>query len=136
METARLGGDILAERLVSGEELRAALSTLLSVSPETIIVYEDWQELPQEPDLTKVYCRRWHPQGGEFRTVIDLPDSLLKSLPRDSTATDLAKLLACRLLVDDGSVNPFTFLLYDGEGGCQHVAVDVDASDKNEFVLR
>jgi hypothetical protein len=80
MDADRLGGDILAERRLTREELTAALSSLLSLSPEKIVTYNDWQELPEKPDQSKVYCRYWHPQGGEFRTVIDLPDSLLHSL--------------------------------------------------------
>ena len=135
MNADRLGGDILAERRLTQRELGAALSSLLSVFPEKIIVFEDWQDLPGEHDHNKIYCRCWHPQGGEFHTVIDLPDSLLHSLPRNSTASRLAILLGCRLLVDDGSLNPYTFLLYDGQGGFQPAAIDVDASDRDEIVI-
>jgi hypothetical protein len=135
METEHLGGDILADRRLTREELRAALSSLLAASLAKVIVYEDWQELPKEHDGTGVYCRCWHPEAGEFRTVIDLPDNLLAGLPRYPTASQLAALLGCRLLVDDGSINPFTFLLFDDKGDFQRVSIDVDASDRNEFVI-
>src|ERR1700722_3927242 len=111
MDADRLGGDILSERRLTKEELTAALGSLLSLSSEKIVTYNDWQELPEKPDQTKVYCRFWHPQGGEFHTVIDLPDSLLHGLPRDPTASRFAELLGCRLLVCDNSVNPYSFLL-------------------------
>ena len=135
MDADYLGGDILAERRLINEELISALSSLLSLPPERIVTYNDWQELPENPDQTKVYCRFWHPQGGEFHTVIDLPDSLLHSLPRNTTASKFAMLLGCSLLIDDGSINPYTFLLYDEEGDVHPVSIDVDASDRNEFVI-
>lgn len=135
MNADRLGGDILAERQLTAEELTAALSSLLSLPPVKIVTCGDWQELPEKPDRANLYCRFWHPQGGGFRTVIDLPDSLLHSLPRNLTASRLAKLLGCRLLVCDNSVNPFSFLLYGGNGDCEPVSVDPEAMDRGEFVI-
>jgi hypothetical protein len=135
MGADRLGGDILAERRLTTEELTAALSSLLSLPPEKVVTYREWQELPEKPDRANVYCRFWHPQGGEFRTVIDLPDSLLHSLPRNPTASRLARLLGCRLLVCDNSVNPFSFLLYGCNGDCEPVSVDPEAMDRDEFVI-
>ncbi len=135
MDAERLGGDILAERQLTTEELTAALSSLLSLPPEKIVTYRDWQELPEKPDRMKVYCRFWHPQGGEFHTVIDLPDSLLHSLPRNPTASRFAELLGCRLLVCDNSVNPFSFLLYGSNGEFGPVSVDPEAMDRDEFVI-
>jgi hypothetical protein len=82
-----------------------------------------------------VCCRCWHLSGGEFHTVIDLPDGLLARLPRNSTASKLAGLLGCPILVDDGSINPFTYLRFDEKGGWRHVAIDVDADDRNEVVI-
>src|SRR5262245_59457808 len=135
MNADRLGGDILAERRVTTEELTAALRSLLALPPERIVTYRDWQELPERPDRTSVHCRFWHPQGGEFHTVIDLPDSLLHRLPRNPTASRLAKLLGCRLLVSDNSVNPFSFQLYGGNDDCEPVSVDPEAMDRDEFVI-
>jgi hypothetical protein len=135
MNTDHLGGDILAGKRLTREELRAPLSSLLLLSPENIIVYKDWQELPEKAEKGKFYCRYWHPQGGEFQTVIDLPTSLLHGLPRNTTASTFATLLDCPLLVDDGSINPYTFLLYDEKGNIRSVAIDVDAFGRNEFVV-
>jgi hypothetical protein len=98
MTTDTLGGDILAEKRLDREELRMALSCLLSLPPESVVVYQDWQELSEKPDRTKLYCRCWHPERGEYQTVIDLPDSLLHSLPRQSTAAKFASLLNCSLM--------------------------------------
>ena len=135
MDADRLGGDILAERQLTREELTAALSSLLSLSPEKIVTYNDWQELPEKSDQSKVYCRYWYPQGGEFRTVIDLPDSLLHNLPRNPTASRFAELLGCRLLVCDESVNPYSFLLYGSKAEYEPVSVDPEAMDKDEFMI-
>lgn len=136
MNADRLGGDILAERRLTREELTAALSSLLSLPPEKIVTYNDWQELPEKPDQTNLYCRFWHPQGGEFHTVIDLPDSLLHGLPRNPTASRFAELLGCRLLVDDGSVNPYAYILYDPSGAVEFVHIDSgEAGERDEIVI-
>jgi len=136
VDADRLGGDILAERRLTREELIAALSSLLSLSPKKIVTYNDWQELPEKPDQTNLYCRFWHPQGGEFHTVIDLPDSLLHGLPRNPTASRFAKLLGCRLLVDDGSVNPYAYILYDPSGAVEFVHIDSgEAAERDEIVI-
>jgi len=135
MDTNRLGGDILVERRLTKEELTAALSALLSLSPDRIVPYKDWQDLPEKPDQTKVYCRFWHPQGGEFHTVINLADSLLHGLTRNPTASRFAELLGCRLLVCDNSVKPYSFLLYGSKGDFEHVSVDPEAMDRDEFVI-
>lgn len=136
MESDHLGGDILAERRLSKGELRTALSALLSVSPERIFVCEDYEELLTAPDTIITYCRYSHLEGGEFHTVIDLPDGLLHSLPRHATALRLAGLLGCRLLVDDGSINPYAYLFYDEQGNCRPVSLDADAYNRDEYVIR
>jgi hypothetical protein len=135
MDTYLLGGDILAERKLTDDELRAALSSLLSVSPDGIILFVDWEELPERPDPAKVYCRHWHLQAGEFHTVIDLQGSFLRALPRDSTASALARLLGCRVLVDDGSDSPISFLVFGGEGAAEPIGIDPEALDRDEVVL-
>lgn len=136
METDRLGGDILAERRLTKEEFIAALSSLLSISPEKIVTFNDWQELPEKPDQTKVYARFWQVEGGEFHTVIDLPDHLLHNLPRHLTALRLAKILGCRLLVDDGSWNPCAYILYDPSGAVEAVHIDFgEAEDRDRIVI-
>lgn len=135
MDADRLVGDILAERRLTREELTAALSSLLSLSPEKIVTFHDRQELPEKPDQSKVYCRYWHLQGGEFRTVIDLPDSLLRSLPRNPTVSRFADLLGCRLLVCDESINLYSFLLYGRKGDYERVTVDPEAMGRDEFMI-
>jgi hypothetical protein len=121
VETDHLGGDILAERRLTGDELAVALSSLLSLPPERIVTFEDWQELVKQPERTKVYCR--YLPGGEFHTVVSLPDHVLKNLPRDVAGSRFAMLLGCRVLVHDGSVNPNSCLLYDTNGTIEHVHI-------------
>lgn len=135
MDADRLGGDILAERRLTSDELVAALSSLLSIPPEKIVTYNDWEELPEDTDQTNLYCRFWHPQGGEFHTVIDLPCSLLQNLPRDPTASRFAELLGCRILVDDGSVNPFAYILHHPNGEFELVHLAVESAYRDEIVI-
>ncbi len=135
MDIDRLGGDILAERRLTSEELIAALNSLLSLSPGKIVTYNDWQELPEKSDHTMIYCRFWHLQGGEFHTVIDLPDSLLHGLPRNPTASRFAKLLDCNVLICDNSANPYAFQLCGSKGEFEPVFLDPKTMDRDEFVI-
>jgi hypothetical protein len=56
-------------------------------------------------------------------------------MPRVAAAARLCQLLRCRCLIDDGSSNPYTFLLVDAAGTCRRVGVDVDRWDGDEYVI-
>lgn len=73
--------------------------------------------------------------SGDFPTLLSVSANLLADLPRIHTVARLCQLLRCRCLVDDGLVNPFTFLLVDGSGKSRKVSVDVDRWVRDEYVI-
>jgi hypothetical protein len=135
VEAGHLGGDILADKLLSKEEARAALCQWLSLPPEAVFVYEDWREIPEQLHGIKAVCQLRRLPGGDFQTVIEIPDSILHELPRITAATALSKLLGCRLLVDDGSVNPYSWLVVNPSGDWKRVSLEPEAFDKDECVI-
>ena len=135
MADGYLGGDILADKTLSQEEVRRALSQWLSLSPDSILTYKDWGEIPDQPHEGRVLCQIRSLPGGDFRTVMGLPDSILHGLPRIAAATALCKLLGCRLLIDNGSINPYSWLLVSPGDNVKQVYLEPEAFDRDECVI-
>jgi hypothetical protein len=127
-------GDVLLDRGVGKDEVRSGLCSLFGLEARQVAVVEADDELTGQvtPDL--VFCRIYR-LGGDFPTLLSLSEGLSACLPRVATASRLCRLLGCCCLVDDGSVNPYTFLLVDEGGQARQVAVDVDRWDSNEYVI-
>jgi hypothetical protein len=128
-------GDLLIDREVGTDEVRSAIYSLLCLRPEQAAVMEDYEEVAASGGDLRLLCLVVRLGGGDFPTLLSANAGMLAELPRIRTAAGLCRLLRCRCLVDDGSVNPFTFLLVDGSGRPRYVGVDVDRWDRGEYVI-
>jgi hypothetical protein len=128
-------GDVLLDREVGKEAARLALCSLFSLRPEETAIVESSEELATRTRDALCLCLLVRLAGGDFPTLLRVDANLPSGLPRIPTAARLCRLLGCRCLVSDGSVNPFTFLLVDAGGECRRVAVDVDRMDRDEYVI-
>jgi hypothetical protein len=128
-------GDVLLDRKARKDQVHAALCTLLALPPAKVGVVRSYEELVARHEPVLVLCRVIRLGGGEFPTLLSATGGVLIDLPRIGTATRLCRLLRCRCLLDDGSVNPYTFLQVDASGACLPVAVDADRWGRNEYVV-
>ena len=65
---------------------------------------------------------------GEFALSLSIPSKD----PELFVAARLAKILSCRALISDLTVNPYLWILVDDQGAITHVAVDVRALDEDD----
>lgn len=129
-------GDVAADRLLTPAEVRSALSAILSLNSQEVLVVTELETLPRHALPThKIVCHMSLIGGGDFPTCLSFFGGAFEQMPRMHAADELCRALRCRLLVDDGSMNPFTFLLVDGTGTPRPVAVDPERWDANEYVL-
>jgi hypothetical protein len=128
-------GDVLIDVEVEQDEVRSALCALLSLPAETVAVVESYEDLAAHAPEATVACLVARLFKGDFPTLLSLFAEIKADIPRIVTAARLCRLLRCRCLVDDGSNNPYTFLLVDAAGSCRWVSVDVDRWDRHEYVI-
>lgn len=99
------------------------------VAREEIVVMDGIAASPQRAAAVEVYRTRG---GGQFATRIQLsgkePDD------RRVFCARLASALGCKVLGDDGKVNPLTFMLYE-PGNAIRVAVDSRQLDERAAVV-
>jgi hypothetical protein len=129
-------GDVLLDREAGTAEVRSAFCSLLSLRPEQVAVLESFEEVSKLEGDAKILCLVVRLTGGDFPTLLSVNADLLADVPRIQTAVRLCQLLRCRCLVDDGSVNPFAFLLVDGTGESRRVGVDPGRGDRDEYVIQ
>jgi hypothetical protein len=127
-------GDVLLDREVGKDEVLSGLCSLFGLEPGQAIAVEADEEPGEQGTPELVFCCV-HRLGGDFPILLSLSEGLSAALPRIAVASSLCRLLGCRCLVDDGSVNPYTFLLVDQGGQARQVAVDVVRWDSNEYVI-
>jgi hypothetical protein len=133
-----IGRDILIERLPEDRELRRALAHVLQVDPDEVAMFVDYAELLQPmPDRIRVICECIL-VNGEFRIMPVHPDQEALVRANDDLAllSALCTKLATRGLIDDGSDNPYAFLLLDRDGSASRATVDADRLDiDNQYVV-
>jgi len=116
--------DFLLAGAVDHEVLRLALESVLGAEVEVI---EDIEEILRvtAPITAQVLATR-----GEFRTHVAL------HLDRDVGRAEIraiSAVLQTAALADDGSVNPFTWYLIRPDGSEDHVGLDPDALERDEY---
>jgi hypothetical protein len=127
--------DILIETLPDDRELRRALAHVLQVEPDEVALFTDYVELLQPmPDTIRVICERIL-VNGEIHMKLGImpvhPDQEARVRASDDLAlrSALCTTLATRGLIDDGSDNPYAFLLLDRGGSASRATVDADRLD-------
>ena len=134
--------DILIDRRPSDDELLHALARLFQISPDSIVVFGDYSELlkPERPG-TRLLCERLLVDG-EFRMKLGImpvhPDqeSFVRNHDDTTLLSDLCRTLSVRGLIDDGSDNPYAFLLIDTDGTIARTGLDAERLDNDQqYVL-
>lgn len=121
--------ELWIEKDVSGEALRAAVTKAHGSAGDDVVVLEGIAAQPQRKAIVEVYRTRG---GGQFALRIQLdgkaPDD------RRVFCAQLASALQCKVLGDDGKVNPLTFMLYE-PGNAMRVALDPVQLDERAAVV-
>jgi len=114
--------DILIDKRPSDAELLHALAQVFQISTDTIELFGNYDELlAPEPPGTRLLCERL-PVVGEFRMKLGIipvhPDQERFAQTHDDVelVTALCATLDVRGLIDDGSDNPYAFLLVRPDG--------------------
>jgi hypothetical protein len=126
--------DVLLDRQVSKDVIHSGLCRLFSLRPEQVTVLEGGEREGDRDNAELVLCEVYR-LGGDFPTLLSLWEGLSAPLPPIPTAARLCQLLGCRCLVDDGTVDPFTFLLVEQGGQARPVGVDTERCDRDEYVI-
>lgn len=121
--------ELWIEREVLPRELLAAVAKAHGVSEDDIEIVDGIATEVARQARVIVHRIRG---AGEFATRIQLsgtpPDD------RRVFCARLASALGCKLLGDDGNINPFTFMLYE-PGNATRIAVDQAKLEQNEPVV-
>lgn len=134
--------DILIDRQPSDSELVHALAHLFQISTDEILLFGDYSQLLlDEPAGTRLLCERL-PVEGEFRMKLGImpvhPDqeAFVRTHDDVELVTSLCRILAVRGLIDDGSDNPYAFLLIDPNRAVSRTDLDAERLDSDgQYVL-
>ena len=121
------GVDFLLDGDVEPEALRAALAQALSVDPDQVDMIADLSDIRDAPVIAQV----GELDGG-------FPMSVAVYVRREiglEFVQAVSRALGMRALVSDDSPNPFTWLLAHPDGSLDHVEVDPEALDREEFEI-
>ncbi len=134
--------DILIDRRPADSELRHALAQVFKIAPAGVALFGDYSELlaPESPG-TRLLCERLL-VAGEFRMKLGImpvhpeQEAFVRECDDLALLFELCQILAVRGLIDDGSTNPYAFLLLDPSGAVSYTALDAEQLDLNDrYVL-
>ncbi len=121
--------ELWIEREVLPRELLAAVAKAHGTPEEDIEIVDGVATEAVRQARVTVHRTRG---AGQFATRIQL--SGLEPDDRRVFCARLASALGCKLLGDDGNINPFTFMMYE-PGNATRVAVDQTKLEQNELVI-
>jgi hypothetical protein len=110
--------ELWIEKEVAADALAAAVATAHGVSPADVVIVEGIAADPSRSARIQVHRTRG---SGEFAMRIQVQ----AAAPTDRRVfgARLASALSCKVLGDDGHINPFSFMLYE-PGNATRVSVD------------
>lgn len=118
--------ELWLEKELTVEELTTAVAKAHDIPPDQVELVEGIASRPTSPASVFVHRIRG---AGQFPTRIQIsgaePDD------RRVFCARLASALACRVLGDDGNIDPCTFMLYE-PGNATRVAVDAQSLEEHE----
>ncbi|HEY4055972.1 MAG TPA: hypothetical protein VGM39_05160, partial [Kofleriaceae bacterium] len=125
----RMWDELWLGREVFSRDLIAVVSHALGVSEDdTSVIDGIATDNPSSAPVT-IYRSKG---GGEFPTRIQLAGTAPDD--RRVFCARLASALSCKVLGDDGQINPLTFMLYE-PGNATRVSVDQAHLEQNEMVV-
>lgn len=116
--------ELWIEREVGAAELAAAIAKAHGVAAEDVVVIDGIAAEAPRPATVEVHRTRG---GGQFAMRIQLGGT--EPADRRVFCARLASALTCKVLGDDGNVNPLTFMLYE-PGNAMRVSVDDEKIEK------
>ena len=120
--------ELWIEREVLPRELLAAVAKAHGTPEEDVEIVDG---IASDAKQARVIVHRIR-GAGEFATRIQLSGTAPDD--RRVFCARLASALGCKLLGDDGNINPFTFMLYE-PGNATRIAVDQAKLEQNEPVV-
>ena len=123
------------DRPVRPEEAAAALAAALKLPSQAVEAARDASAARWAPGVRLVVVVSRRP--GEFPGSLELYGAadFAPSLTREALASSLARALQARILTDDGSPNPYTWVLHEPSGRALPVSVEVEALDREEALV-
>lgn len=121
--------ELWIEKEVGPTELAAAVATAHGVDAADVVVLDGIASAPPRPARIQVHRTRG---AGDFALRIQLEGA--PPPDRRVFCARLASALTCKVLGDDGHVNPFSFMLYE-PGNATRVSVDPQKLEQHAPVI-
>ena len=113
-------GDILLERSISAEELRAAFTEAFSLPDEQVVIVTSMENAPAlrgvTVDTTQI--------GGQFPIQLAVYVADAESAELADVATKVAKALAVKALIPSDSDDPYKMVLIQPDGSLSEVDIN------------
>ena len=123
--------DFLVDRCMNPTEIREALATVFNLDSHQVEVVSEIGATRQERG-SDLLCEVQTVQG-DFCLRLTLYKREVRSPEPGEPLTAisrLSELLQCRCLTDDGSADPYRWLLISGRDNHQRVSLDIDKADE------
>ncbi len=118
-------GDVLLERCIASDTLRAAIARAFSLPDEQVAIVTSMENAPALAGVT-VDTREL---GGQFPMQLAIYVSDAGSVQLVDVTIKLAQELAVRALVPSDSVNPYKMILIREDGSSSEVDIDTHRID-------
>lgn len=121
--------ELWIEKEVAAQELAAAVATAHGAPLADVVIVEGIASVPSRPAPIQVHRTRG---GGEFAMRVQLEGAA--PADRRVFCARLASALTCKVLGDDGTINPNSFMLYE-PGNATRVSVDPQKLERHVPVV-
>lgn len=133
--------EILINRELSEDEIRAAASTALDVSPEVIYIFDGEAGPPTNDDDGTTITIMHVATEGDFVMLLSTDPrtsdtaAWAESLDPVAIAQRFCEIANVDVIIDDGSISPYSWLLLRPGAPATNVYFDDDELDADHYVL-
>jgi hypothetical protein len=136
-----IGRDILINRELTEDQIRAAAAAALEVSPGVIYIFDGDAGPPTNDEDGTIVTIMHVATSGDFVMLLSTdprtPETAAKAQPMDpvAIAQRFCEIATVDVIIDDGSIDPFSWLLLRPGAPATIVRFDADQLDAHRYVL-
>jgi glutaredoxin-related protein len=123
---------IMINKDLTKNEVKRILSTIFSVDTQKIEIYKNYELVADKNESILIFCVSSIAQTDYFLRLEIYIDESININDDFKLIKEFCKLANCNILFDDGTNNPYTWLLVHSSGETENISIDIDSYDNAE----
>ncbi|MBK5074154.1 hypothetical protein I2492_14165 [Budviciaceae bacterium CWB-B4] len=128
------GFDLILEKNPTKSQLKSALSKSFDIKEENIYLSEDIEDFPSSDD-NELWCVTYEKEGDFLLLCNFFIGEESQKNPPNIITKKICHMLDSKALIDDGRINPYTWLMVLPDGSEKLIKLDPDEMNNERYFI-